>query len=247
MITWRSPSAPKVRSDAPILVLGNGPSLTQPESLAAWKSFPGWVIGCNVAWKIAQMHGVEEPPALVCFDRQQAEAALEGSSATWVLVPDHPQEVFRLRSSHCDDRVVWASPYDHVWPDSRRILDWDPASSPAVTHLSGFLAFQWAMVMGARRIFLLGMDVGGIEAGGEIALSAARPDWPGYAFNRIDPRFCRDVGWARQPLGWLPTWDRWKSFTDRAGKLGHKVYRLADTGALVWLDVVDPCQRPPTD
>ncbi len=246
---WRSQF--NVETGCPVLVLGNGPSLVEEESLRLWDEFAsswGSVIGCNLAWNLARKHGIDQPDYLVTFDKQQAHLALEHTDIQQILSPYRPGSQFQVPDETVDrygDRLVFINPYGEKWPREDDVKVWRPDRSPGYGHLSGLMAFQWAMMLGARTIYLLGMDLGGIQSGDRVALSAFDSTWPGYAFTQIGPRSCRDVGWVKQPLGWLRTQELWWQFTARAEELGYEVYRLADTGAMVWLKTQTPDAEQP--
>lgn len=232
----------------PVLVCGNGPSLTEQDDLVILE-FQEWgsVIGCNSFWKLP----VSMPDYLVCYDTQQLIFAAEGTSIPKLFTPDrkgtgriqgmelgesfetlyarhlHRVHLFPLRSPVMPERGF-------EWPG------WRPRRDGFMGNLSGLMAFQLAIALGAGSVFLLGMDVGGIHAHGGVRLSACDPGWNGYANHKLGEQFCEEVGGVPVPRGWRDKLKFWRALTDWSTQQGTAVYRLQDTGAMTWLPVRTP-------
>jgi hypothetical protein len=234
---WTDIGEPEHEHD--ILVVGNGPSRVGRADLIRAFQNKGAVIGCNSCWK----DGDWSPDWLVCFDKEQAKLALRETTLR-VVAPRRdfrpefqlPEEWWRAYQ----DRLWAIDPYSDRIPSAnhdkrfRLPQGWSPEGL-ALGNLSGLLAFQFAAVLKARRVFLLGIDAGGTLSHGRVKLSACDPSWNGYGNHDIARTHCEEVGRACVPRGWQGTRIFWRLLHEWAGTRGIEVRRLTDDGSLSFI------------
>lgn len=255
-----------------VLVVGNGPSRLDAEEEIV--GFPGQVVACNSFWR----HGIRRVDYLVTLDRHQAYLALgEEARPSWetLAIPEHHLPWSPLRSASrkldpswfegVEDRIL-ALPYrtasvDKFARELRRGLPFWPSkpreqAGGFAGNLSGFLAFELAMVLAPRRIFLLGLDVSGRPTGegAVVSTTACEPRWEGYEAHPVPRERCRQLDdGSLQPLGWRQYEELWRELSRIAVEAGIEVLRVRATGAMTWLptgdprSVADPHERVSTD
>ena len=236
--------------DRDVLVVGNGPSRKSraAEVRAFWRDRWGVVVGCNAYWREPLL-----PPAdyLVCYEAFQAQAAMHAAPAgTTIVLPDQsgPSACqVDQRSVDPTRRVVEIAPL-------RGSGDWEAAmpegwwpTDLAVGNLSGILAYQLAMVMRPRAIYLIGVDCCGLTRVGsdQVVLSAIGDDTPGYGPSSVPARAIRP-GRHAMPEGWDQYRSLWRALTRAAEAGGIPTYRVVDAGALDWIEVKHPCPESRT-
>lgn len=209
-----------------VLVAGNGPSAADPTPIYR---FRGATIGCNERWNQVELSYV------VCYDQKQAEAVPSRYDGA-LVVPG--SEKWALE----DDRWLIADPHDRnrIEPVDQ---NWGGPSEIAYGNLSGYLAFQLAILLGAREVYFYGMDVGG-QRGDDGLVHVRAPGWAEYGAPAIPPSLCEEVEGALVPRGWVPRLRFWRSLTDWAAARGISCWRLRNAGAMTWLPVREPDAQP---
>ena len=231
-----------------VLVVGNGPSRVNRAQVVHNARSRAWIIGCNAGYCLDPML----PPAeiIVAYDGAQANLVAHGYMKTYAAhVPDPIMVVPEQRETcvqfdepaHLADRIFEAKPHvGTVEPGVFANAKWNPLDARAYGNLSGLLAYQVALLCGAERVFLLGMDCGGRLAGDQVELSAVGKDVPGYDHGDVPASSCAQIGEAYLPPQWGATRSLWRALTKRAEELGTQTFLAAPGGALDWLTVHTP-------
>lgn len=221
------------------VVVGNGPSRrgrwkVLRQAIAADRAV---VIACNAYWREQHRDRWPSSDYLVCYDGRQAEMAAPKAFSR-ILVPEQRDDPVRceLEPDACH-RTYVAAPHKGT-ADVPDYLDpaWHPRVA-ALGNLSGLLAFQLALLLGCRRVRLLGVDCAGILSGGRVSLSSVGEGTPGYGPGDAPLAACVPVGEAMLPRQWEQTRSCWRALTRRAEDLGVHVTRMTDGGALDWIEV----------
>jgi len=218
-----------------VLVIGNGPSRIGH----AIDDRRLLTIACNAYWREAV------PDFLVCYDAPQTRMALaDGPKGLNLLVPEQRDDTVKVDVLPEDEDRVWeVAPHQGggIWTiDEMHRPGWSPLQL-SIGNLSGPLAYQVALVLRPRAIYLHGMDCSGILAkGGEsVRLSAFDDSTPGYGPGLVPRQFVRTQTLA--PMAWELHRTLWHDLTRWGADHGIKTYRVRDAGALDWLEVRHPC------
>lgn len=240
MRNWRALEGCMSGRDA--MVVGNGPSRIGHDDLIDRALDRGFaVVACNAYWRDAK----RAADFLVCHEARQAEAALIGAPpGTPIVVPQQGLDpVCMVLASEVDaERIFEAAPHFAAGDWERWVNDaWWPTDC-AVGNLAGLLAYQLAMVGRPRAVYLFGVDCCGLRLPGsdQVLLSAIDERTPGYGPARVPARAVTR-GDRPAPDGWDQYRSLWRALTRRAEQGGIPTYRVADAGALDWLEVKDPC------
>jgi hypothetical protein len=215
-----------------IVVIGNGPSrIGDPMS-----DVPGALrIACNAYWQEGFSF------ALACYDAEQATLALRHADpATVLIVPEQrePQVTLCGVKSEDEDRIFEAAPHrgGGDWSAAYNEPDWSPLKL-SLGNLAGLLAYQAALVMRPRAIFLHGMDCSGIVINDRVRLSAIDDATPGYGPSSVPFSALQ----AAAPRSWEQYRTLWHALTRWGADRGIPTYRTRDAGALDWLEIKHPC------
>jgi hypothetical protein len=213
-----------------VLVIGNGPSrvghaIDDPRLLT---------IACNAYWREAV------PDFLVCYDAPQSVAALEGGSCSLnLIVPEQREEQVVFTPKPIDEHRIWeVSPHQGGgnWFGVYSNPSWSPLKR-ALGNLAGLLAYQVALIMRPRAIYLHGMDCAGIVEGDRVRLSAIDEKTAGYGPSTVP----FDAIQGAAPRSWDQYRTLWHALTRWGMDRGIPTFRVRDAGALDWLEVRHPC------
>lgn len=242
---------------ADALVVGNGPSRSGQDVRVARHAGP--VVLCNAAWRTVPVAAFDV--VVACFDGPQVPAASDYclERGARLLVPqqcdgDRPRLYAAVRGA-LDPALrrgllLVAKPHRALV----RAADLDAApawwpTSCAVGNFAGMLAFQLALLAGAARIGLLGIDCAGLVDATDraptklqrVTQSAVSAGTPGYGAGIATVGATIPVedapGW-RQDAGQVEAADLWRALVRVARRRGVEVYRAAPGGALTDLPVV---------
>lgn len=225
-----------------LVVVGNGPSrLGRGDWLVAAQHSGHAIVACNAYWREL---GVPEPDYLACYEAQQAELALKARRGTKIVVPQQGLDpICTVFTSEADDRYLYeAAPYRGAG-DWERVVDeqWWPGAL-GVGNLSGLMAYQLAMILRPRAVYLFGVDCCGLTlAGSDQVVLSAIDGAPGYGPARAPARLMRGGVKTPAPGSWDQYRSLWRALTRRAEQAGIPTFRVADAGALDWIEVKDPC------
>jgi len=218
---------------ADVVVIGNGPSRltdwpaigTRPDGSrrqAVGCNGAGWDLGCE--WVVCY----DESEVAYCLDRDPARSVLLSRLPIPGTVPIDPHDAAGIAG----DLSAWGG----------------PAEAAAVGNLSGYLALQAALLLGAARIILCGLDVGGIRShDGRVRLSAVDPSEAAYAHQWLPGGACEPCGQTLLPSGWRVRVGYWRALTDWAAARGVEVTRSSATSAMDWLPVHGASTSAPDD
>ncbi len=228
------------------LVIGNGPSRATDHARAVIESWPGTVIACNAYCREAP----RAPDYTCCLDAQQVEAACD-----WALPIDAPAPrtgrgglpvvvappagTFRIRPDpglvDALGPMVVETPPMQCNATGREPVDTD---AHVLGNLSGQVAFQLALHLGARRVDLCGIDGSGtMRADGRVLTSAVAPEVPGYAGASAPRAGCDELADGTfVPRGWRTSIQVWRSLVRAAEARGVTVRRVLPVGALDFVE-----------
>jgi hypothetical protein len=247
-----------------VLLVGNGPSRNDPEALELQRWWPHCLIGCNAYWRTAP----RTPDYLVCFDRDQVAAAADFAlppgpkpDGTYAQAPLTPRgKLVRvvapppahsgvgwpaaLADSLDAMAVVTAPNFVNAALHMAADQEWHPRIG-ALGNFAGHLACQLAWLLGARRVYLLGVDCAGrLKSDGQVHLSAVDSAVRGYAAASLPKVGCTplpDGSW--RPSGWGFSVDLWRALIAAAAHAGVRIRRALSGGALDFVEV----ERPGSD
>jgi hypothetical protein len=193
------------------------------------------VVACNAYWRDVHHERWPESDYLVCYDGQQASLASRRSTARLIVPEQRDDPVICDIEPDAMRRTYVATPHKGT-ADECDFLDptWHPRVR-ALGNLSGLLAFQLALILGAKVIRLLGVDCAGILSGDRVTVSAVEDGTFGYGPNDAPVSACVQIGDALMPRSWEQTRGYWRALTRRADDLGVRVLRMGDGGALDWI------------
>lgn len=220
------------------LVIGNGPSRVGQEDLLHDLAAKTFTVACNAYWREGYL---PDPDLLVCYDGAQASLAipwLQSDSTRRLLVPEQRDTAVKFDEPAGLGHVIYEAFPHRATVDCRHVevASWD-GTPEFLGNLAGLLAYQAALVCGAKRVFLLGMDCGGSLARDRVELSVFGGEVPGYDHGEVPTSQCDMVGATAVPHSWQQTRLLWRALTQRAAELGTETFRAAPGGALDWLDV----------
>jgi hypothetical protein len=228
------------------LVVGNGPSRATTRAQDAIAGWHGSVIACNAYAREAQV----APDYTCCLDWLQVEVV-----ADWALPVDAPPPrtsrgalpVLVMPPAHTCVRqpdpdlvdalgpmVVESAPIEYA-ATGREQVDVD---ARVLGNLSGQVAFQLALHLGARRVDLCGIDGSGtMRPDGRVLTSAVPPEVPGYAGASAPRQACDELADGTfVPRGWKTSIQVWRSLVRAAEARGVMVRRVLPVGALDFVE-----------
>lgn len=226
------------------LVIGNGPSRRTAEAVEFASEWDGSTIACNAYWR--EVAPDAAPDWTCCLDAEQVNAA-----AAWAFPPDAAPPRTRdgrLARLAVPQRGAFAGARDESMLESLgpMVTEFPPHDvsagehsmvDPATTTIGAFAghaAFQLALHLGAREVYLLGMDGSGtMQPDGRVQLSAVPSTTPGYEGIDAPREFCDalpDGTW--RPRGWRSAVAVWRALVRAAELRGVRVRRVLPVGAL---------------
>lgn len=212
-----------------VLVIGNGPSRIG-HALDLVDS-PLLTIACNAYWQEAI------PDFLVCYDAPQSRAALEGGPGGMnLIVPEQREEQVCFEPKARDHDRIWEVAPHRGAGSYELPPDWSP-SKLALGNLAGLLAYQTALLLRPKAVYLHGMDCAGIVEGDRVRLSAIDETTAGYGPSTVP--FSAIQGAA--PRSWDHYRTLWHALTRWGQDHGIPTFRVREAGALDWLEIRHPC------
>jgi hypothetical protein len=228
------------------LVVGNGPSRATDQARRAIESWHGTLIACNAYAREAPV----APDYTCCIDAPQIDATAEwalpldrppprtGRGALPVVVVPQPGYFLAQPDPDLLDALgpmVVAAPPMRCNATGTESVDVD---AHVLGNLSGQVAFQLALHLGARRVVLCGIDGSGtMRSDGRVRTSAVAPEVAGYSGASAPRAACDELADGTfVPRGWRTSIQVWRSLVRAAEARGVVVRRVLPVGALDFVE-----------